>query len=204
MDPSSTAKPAAETDTLAKLAASVNRTTTSEGHPDILAGPDWVTGRPPPPVHLWHPEHCGDIGMEIRSDGSWWHAGAPIRRQELVRLFASILRLEADGNFYLVTPVEKVVIRVDLHPLRIVDAEPLQGRDPEVFVLTLNTGGQVPLDKRHRLLLEARAGNAAYVTLDNGLTALFTRSAWYRLANLADDDGCIVSDGRRISLLADP
>ena len=141
--------------------------------------------------------------MEIRSDGSWWHAGAPIRRQELMRLFASILRLEADGNFYLVTPVEKVIIRVDLHPLRVVDAEPLQGHDPELFVLTLNTGGQVPLDRRHPLRLEARAGGAAYVTLDNGLTALFTRPAWYRLANLADDEGCIVSDGQRISLLAD-
>ena len=121
-----------------------------------------------------------------------------------MRLFASILRLEADGNFYLVTPVEKVIIRVDLHPLRIVDAEPLQGHDPKLFVLTLNTGGQVPLDKKHSLRLEARAGNAAYVTLDNGLSALFTRPAWYRLANLADDEGCIESDGQRISLLADP
>ena len=23
-----------------------------------------------PPVHLWNPEHCGDIGLEIRKDGS--------------------------------------------------------------------------------------------------------------------------------------
>jgi len=38
------------------------------------------------------------------------------------------------------------------------------------------------------------------VTLDNGLTALFTRAAWYRLAELADETGTITSDGQRFSL----
>jgi len=42
-------------------------------------------GRKLPPVHLWNPDHCGDIGMEIRSDGSWWHAGGIIGREKLVR-----------------------------------------------------------------------------------------------------------------------
>ena len=193
--------PRAENDALGQLAAAVSGAVAASDVRSPLAAPDWVTERQPPPVERWHPEHCGDIGMEIREDGSWWHDGSPIRRSELVQLFASILRLEEDQQYYLVTPVEKVIVSVALHPLRIIDAEPLAGHSPEVLILTLNTGGQIPLDRRHTLTPEPRAADAAYVTLDNGLTALFTRAAWYRLVNEADDKGSIMSDGRSLSLM---
>ena len=193
--------PRAENDALGQLAAAVSGAVAASDVRSPLAAPDWVTERQPPPVERWHPEHCGDIGMEIREDGSWWHDGSPIRRSELVQLFASILRLEADQQYYLVTPVEKVIVSVALHPLRIIDAEPLAGHSPEVLILTLNTGGQIPLDQRHTLTPEPRAADAAYVTLDNGLTALFTRAAWYRLVNQADEKGSIMSDGRSLSLM---
>lgn len=193
--------PPAENDALGQLAAAVSGAVAASDVRSPLAAPDWVTERQPPPVERWHPEHCGDIGMEIREDGSWWHDGSPIRRSELVQLFASILRLEADQQYYLVTPVEKVIVSVALHPLRIIDAEPLAGHSPEVLILTLNTGGQIPLDRRHTLTPEPRAADAAYVTLDNGLTALFTRAAWYRLVNQADEKGSIMSDGRSLSLM---
>jgi len=193
--------PQAENDALGQLAAAVSGAVAPSDVRSPLAAPDWVTERQPPPVERWHPEHCGDIGMEIREDGSWWHDGSPIRRSELVQLFASILRLEEDQQYYLVTPVEKVIVSVALHPLRVIDAEPLAGHSPEVLILTLNTGGQIPLDRRHTLTPEPRAADAAYVTLDNGLTALFTRAAWYRLVNQADEKGSIMSDGRSLSLM---
>ncbi len=193
--------PQAENDALGQLAAAVSGAVAASDVRSPLAAPDWVTERQPPPVERWHPEHCGDIGMEIREDGSWWHEGSPIRRSELVQLFASILRLEEDQQYYLVTPVEKVIVSVALHPLRVIDAEPLAGHSPEVLILTLNTGGQIPLDRRHTLTPEPRAADAAYVTLDNGLTALFTRAAWYRLVNQADEKGSIMSDGRSLSLM---
>jgi len=187
-------------DPLSKLAAAVQGGEAGSDH-DILTGPDWITGRPPPPIECWDPDHCGDIGMEIRADGSWWHENAPIKRQKLVQLFASILRREADGLYYLVTPVEKVVVHVALHPLLVIDAEPLQGHTPETLILTLNTGGQIPLDANHPLALEPRAAHAAYVSLQHGLSALFSRAAWYRLAGLANDEGMIQSGGVRFSLL---
>jgi len=193
--------PQAENDALGQLAAAVSGAVAASDVRSPLAAPDWVTERQPPPVERWHPEHCGDIGMEIREDGSWWHDGSPIRRSELVQLFASILRLEEDQQYYLVTPVEKVIVSVALHPLRVIDAEPLAGHAPEVLILTLNTGGQIPLDRRHTLTPEPLAADAAYVTLDNGLTALFTRAAWYRLVNQADEKGSIMSDGRSLSLM---
>ncbi|MDD3446223.1 MAG: DUF1285 domain-containing protein, partial [Zavarzinia sp.] len=65
-----------------------------------------------PPIHLWNPPFCGDIDIEIRRDGSWHYMKSPIGRAPLVRLFSTILRREDDDHYYLVTPVEKVRIRV--------------------------------------------------------------------------------------------
>lgn len=77
------------------------------------------SGRGLPPVHLWHPPHCGDIDILIRADGVWMHEGSPIGRAELVRLFSTILRLDPDG-YHLVTPAEKLRIRVEDLPFRAV------------------------------------------------------------------------------------
>src|SRR6478735_4054678 len=68
--------------------------------------------RGPAPVHLWNPPFCGDLDMRIASDGTWFYLGTPIGRPGLVKLFASVLKREGD-SYFLVTPVEKVGIRVD-------------------------------------------------------------------------------------------
>ncbi len=65
-----------------------------------------------PPVDKWNPPFCGDIDMEIRADGTWFYMGTPIGRAPLVRLFSTVLRKDEDGRTYLVTPVEKVGVRV--------------------------------------------------------------------------------------------
>jgi len=183
------------TDLLGALAASI------ETSPAEAGAAESVTGAPMPPIEVWHPAHCGDIDIEIRADGSWWHEGAPIRRQPLIRLFASILCRDADGDYYLITPVEKARIRVALHPLTVIDAEPEVHDGQSTLMLTLNTGGRIPLDRDHPLALEPRAANAAYVSLTRGLTALFSRAAWYRLVESADDSGAIVSAGHRFPLI---
>ena len=40
---------------------------------------------------------CGDIGLKIGRDGTWYYQGGPIGRKALVKLFASVLRREDDG-----------------------------------------------------------------------------------------------------------
>lgn len=162
---------------------------------------DSVTGNPMPPIERWSPAFCGDLDMKIRADGTWWHEGTAIKRPELVKLFASILRRESDGHYYLITPVEKVRIRVALHPLIVIDAEPLQGSNPEILILTLNTGGQIPLDANHSLAVEPAAGGAAFVSLDRGLTALFSRPVWYRLVDRLDDNGILHSGEQSFPLV---
>ena len=56
--------------------------------------------------------------------------GSLIKRPKMVRLFASILRHDQDGTYYLVTPVEKFAITVDDAPFQAVAMTVLhQGRD---------------------------------------------------------------------------
>ncbi|MGY9053419.1 MAG: DUF1285 domain-containing protein, partial [Rhodobacterales bacterium] len=66
----------------------------------------------PPPVHLWNPPFCGDLDMRIARDGTWYYLGSPIGRAPLVKLFSSIIRKDGD-NYFLVTPAEKIGIKVD-------------------------------------------------------------------------------------------
>src|SRR5881275_2931213 len=74
-----------------------------------------------PPVDRWDPQHCGDSGMRIARDGTWYHEGRPIRRPAMVRLFSSVLRREPDGRHMLVTPVEKLEIEVESTAFRAVE-----------------------------------------------------------------------------------
>jgi uncharacterized protein len=150
-----------------------------------------------PPLHLWHPELSGDIPIVISADGTWYHDGDPILRESLVQLFASILRREEDGEYYLVTPVEKWRLQVELHPLLVTDVTSEQG----ALLLTLNTGKQVRVGEEHSLFLEPRRENVAGVELWHGLTALFSRSAWYRLVEMADSDGVLRSGEYSLSLV---
>jgi hypothetical protein len=140
-----------------------------------------------PPLHLWHPALSGDIAIRIAGDGTWYHESKAIMRESLVRLFASILRREEDGEYYLVTPNEKWRIAVELHPLMVTDVSPVRGEDTTRLRATLNTGKCIDIGKEHPLFLEDSLGGIPVVELEHGLTALFTRAAWYRLANSAQE-----------------
>lgn len=139
-----------------------------------------------PPLHLWHPPLSGDIDIQIDKEGKWTHDGAPIERESIVRLFASLLRREDDDEYYLVTPGEKWRIRVDVLPLIVTDVEQVQEAPGKAFLqLTLNTGKKVSVDSEHSLYLEQAMENIAAVKLPHGLAALFSRNAWYRLVDMA-------------------
>jgi hypothetical protein len=158
-----------------------------------------------PPLHLWQPPLSGDIPIVITADGTWYHDGGKIERESLVRLFASILRREEDGDYYLVTPGEKWRIQVELHPLMVTDVEVLEEGDLPVLQAELNTGRKVPIDEEHPLFLEPTVGDIAAIKLPHGLTALFTRAAWYRLVEMAENiDGVatVTSAGHEFPLTA--
>lgn len=158
-----------------------------------------------PPLHLWHPPLSGDIPIRIAADGRWYHEGTPIARQSLVRLFASILRREEDGEYYLVTPAEKWRIEVELHPLTVVDIAALEGEGVTRLQATLNTGKTVTIGHEYPLFLEAAAGDIPALRLEHGLAALLARPVWYRLVDMAaEEEGIptIRSGDYRFALIA--
>jgi hypothetical protein len=145
-----------------------------------------------PPLHLWNPGLSGDIDIVIRRDGSWEHEGALIKRQALVNLFASILRRESDGDYYLVTPVEKWRIRVEALPFVIVDFELVHaGGDNQLLSVVTNTGRHYAVGAEYPLYLprgeEGADEKIPAVRLDHGLAALFSRAAWYRLVESCEE-----------------
>lgn len=162
----------------------------------------------PDPATLasWNPALSGDIDLRIRADGTWLHLGDPIRREGLVRLFASLLRREENGEYYLVTPIEKWRIRVDRHALQAVDFDCTGTNGDAIWYALLNTGGRCHLGGAYHLHAPASddpGSTAPWMELPNGLTAQLTRAAWYRLVNdasTAGDRALIISAGVEIDL----
>lgn len=144
--------------------------------------------RGPPPVHLWNPPFCGDIDMRIAADGTWHYQGSPIGRPAMVRLFASVLKRE-DGRHFLVTPVEKLGIKVDDAPFLAVEME-VEGKGREqTLVFRTNVDDIVRCDTEHPLRFEPEAGTGGikpYLHVRHDLWALVTRALFYDLVALGE------------------
>lgn len=159
-----------------------------------------------PPVHLWNPDHCGDIGLEIRKDGSWWQDGVRFSREKLVRMFSTILRRDADG-YYLVTPHEKVVVKVADAPFVGVRADRFDRDGVPVILVTTNVGDVVAVDAAHPLRVESdpQTGEpSTYVLVRGGLEARLARPPWYDLVGWAETDAAgqmaVASSGQRFPI----
>jgi hypothetical protein len=128
------------------------------------------SGKGLPPVDKWNPDFCGDLDMEIRADGTWFYLGTPIGRPALVRLFSTVLRKDEDGRTYLVTPVEKVGIRVVDAPFVAVEVVEAGPDNPMRFVEEEETGGLKP-----------------YVLVRGRLEALVSRPVMYQLVEHGEE-----------------
>ncbi len=137
----------------------------------------------------WNPARSGEIDIRIDVDGNWHHEGRVFKRDALVRLFAGVLRREGDA-YFLVTPAEKLRIRVDDAPFVANLVEVIEDRGRSAIVFTTNIGERVAADDSHPIRVEIDADNGQprpYVHLRNGLEALIGRRAFYDLLCLADE-----------------
>ncbi len=152
-------------------------------------------GKGLPPVHLWNPPFCGDLDMRIAADGTWFYLGTPIGRPALVRLFSTILKRE-DGKHFLVTPVEKVGIKVDDAPFLAVEmANDKDDNGQRRLRFRTNVDDWVDCDADHRLRFESGAedGLMPYLHVRSDLWAKVTRALYYDLVELGEER---VVDGR--------
>ena len=136
-----------------------------------------------PPVHLWNPDLCEGVEMKIDREGNWFYQGSIICRDKLKILFSRILKFE-DGNYYLVTPVEKVPVIVDLAPYMIVDYE--IDSDLQNIILKTNLDLSIPLDKDHKLELKNIGDEQIpFVHVRNKIEGFISRSVYYSLIEIA-------------------
>ena len=150
-------------------------------------------GKGPAPVEQWNPPYCGDIGMRIRADGVWLYQGSPIGRAALVKLFAGVLRKDADGRHYLVTPAEKIDVAVDDAPFLAVEMQ-VQGAGPaQSLTFRTNVDDIVEAGPAHPLRFAVEPGSGGlkpYLLVRGRLEALVTRALYYDLVEMAvEEDG---------------
>jgi hypothetical protein len=138
-----------------------------------------------PPVHLWNPPFCGDLDMRIAADGSWFYLGTPIGRPALVRLFSTILKREGD-RYFLVTPAEKVGIRVDDAPFLAVEMTVEGTGEARTLTFRTNVDDVVRCDGDHGLRFERQEGGGLvpYLHVRAGLWARLTRALYYDLVDI--------------------
>jgi hypothetical protein len=142
------------------------------------------------PVERWDPPWCGEIDMRIAADGAWHYRGSPIGREALVRLFASILRREADGRTVLVTPVEKVGIAIDDAAFVAVEMAATGSGATRRLTFRTNVGDIVDAGPEHPLRFATEAGTGGlkpYLAVRRGLEALLTRPLAQELVALGDE-----------------
>ena len=137
-----------------------------------------------PPVHLWNPDFCGDIDMRIAADGTWFYMGTPIGRPALVQLFSTILRKDPE-RYVLVTPVERVGIKVDDAPFLGVELQRTTNERGQVLRLRTNVEDWVEIDADHPLRFAegASEGLKPYVLVRGRLEALVKRALLYDLVD---------------------
>jgi len=135
-----------------------------------------IESKKAPPVDKWKPEHEGEIDISIDVNGNWFHEGDPISRPQLVSLFSSILWCESEIH-YLVTPAEKLSIRVADVPYIIQQAELVEGN----WVVTTNTSEAVIISTQNPVVLRKFQDQwVPYVNIRFDLWARVNRSIYYQ------------------------
>jgi hypothetical protein len=158
----------------------------SDQPPDGLRTPT----NPAPPADGSAPRW---LGLRIMADGTWRYRGSPIERMELVKLFASVLRREPDGSYWLVTPVERGRVEVDDVPFVAVELAALGVGRAQTVRLRTNIDEWLTLGPDHPLRLcravdaAAEAGPVPYVEVRAGLKARLARAVYYELVELAEE-----------------
>ncbi len=142
-----------------------------------------------PPVDKWNPPFCGDIDLKILRDGRWMYMGTEIKRPAMVRLFSTILRLDPDGEYYLVTPVEKVRIQVEDTPFLIVSMDKLKKENKTSLIFYTSLKDEIILTKKNPISIEVNDKNepSPYILVRNNLRGLISRSVYYELIEYAQE-----------------
>lgn len=136
-----------------------------------------------PPVEDWNPEYCGEMDLQIKANGDWFYNGTIFKRANLVKLLASVLKMEGD-EYYLVTPVEKIKITVDDAPFVLTQWH-WQDDSQTTMIVSNSIGDEFVLDGQHPL--SANDAGELYVIVRRNLLAKIHRNVYYQWIDLAKE-----------------
>ena len=147
------------------------------------------------PVDSWDPPYCGEIDICIHKDGHWSYNGSTFSRPALVKMFARILKRE-DNHYFLVTPVEKVKIKVEAEPFITVLVDRKE-QQPSCYEFKTNLDETVVAGDAHPIVVHKDHNSQPYPTIliRNNLHALISRSDFYQLVDWASTENIAVKDG---------
>ena len=131
---------------------------------------------------------CGDFDMRIARDGTWFYRGSPIGRKPLVKLFSTVLRRE-NGEFWLVTPVERGRILVDDAPFVAVEVDAMGEGAERRLTFRTNVDDVVTADAEHPIRVDhdpASGEPSPYITVRDGLEARILRPVYYHLVEMGE------------------
>lgn len=144
-----------------------------------------VAARKLPAVESWQPVDIGDSEMRILPDGKWYHQGGEIQRPAMVRAFSSLLRLDPDGTFWLVTPHQKLSILVEDAPFMAVEMHSEGKGENRNIAFRLNSDDLIVAGPENPIEVH---GGLLYLQVRSGLTAKIARPVFYELADIALDE----------------
>jgi hypothetical protein len=134
-------------------------------------------------------QFCGDIDIRIGRDGTWFYHGSPIGRKPLVKLFASVLRREPDGDYWLITPAERGRIKVDDVPFTAVEVNAAGAGPYQALTFRTNLDEEVTADALHPIRVTNDPGSQEprpYILVRDRLEARILRPVFYELVELAE------------------
>ena len=136
------------------------------------------------------PRDLGDLDMRIARDGTWSYRGSPIGRPALVKLFASVLRREPDGCYWLVTPAERGHVEVEDVPFLAVALTVTGDGRVQQLIFRTNLDDIVTAGPGHPLRVETAASGepAPYILVRDRLEAWITRPVFYDLVELGSEE----------------
>ncbi len=152
-----------------------------------------------PPVEKWNPSVCGEIDIKIDSNGRWYHEGSEIKRPELVKLFSSVLITE-NNEYFLITPVEKVRIQVELTPFVFSQVQTVEESlvfedlfENKVILKDLSQWSFIQLGQDHWV---------PQIQLRGNLWGALSRQLFFQLVNQLQDDEALMiqSSGKMFPL----
>ena len=129
--------------------------------------------------------------MRIIRNGTWLYHGSPISRKPLVKLFSTVLRRENDGNYFLVTPVERCLVRVDDAPFVAVEVTRTTINTQQVLTFRTNLDDEVAASATHPIRVEHNPQTlepSPYVSVRDRLDALIARPVYYELVELGVEE----------------